>query len=153
MYDLAKSIAGSLAQVVTGTKIDSTLRERIDLWRERAAAMQEDMARLADDKRRLEDELSRLKEELARRPDPAVFLTYRGVLWRKEENGYGIDPHCPRCQVAMSQVPNEKRTMGITINPIVCSLCKFKAPFDYGEQLNIHEELIKKLGNHERISE
>jgi len=142
MFDLAKSIASALTQVATGAAVDSTLRERIQLWSERAAAMQEDIARHADEKKRLQEEVKVLKEELLKRPDPAIFVSHRGVLWRKEGAGFGMDPYCPRCLVAMAQMPMGKHVMGQTINPVECSLCRYRAPFDFGKQLDIHKSLI-----------
>ena len=113
------SFFGDLLQ---GVPVNSVLRERMQLAEQKLETLDDEAQRLRDQVGALRIENADLKKQVGELQIEHNFLTLRGVLWKKEEDGHYL-PYCPKCKLPFSTAPVHSPDF------FICTVCKFEPPF------------------------
>ena len=116
----------------------SAAKEKLVLQQDKYNALEAENEELKKKIRGLKETVTKLEKSVFQHVKIDPFIEDHGVLWKKGADG-SIDKiaYCPKCRVVMTPFPSG--------NPefIVCTQCKYRAPFQCMELDGIVRNVAK----------
>jgi hypothetical protein len=100
-------------------------KERLALFEDHLKEAEADKAELEKEVARLREDNAALRGQIVTQNAASRFTEHSSAFWKRDRDGrYEAIAYCPKCQLGMEQIKH-----GNVADKVVCSLCKFTAPF------------------------
>jgi hypothetical protein len=114
-------------------------RDALLSWQHDLDRLRQEKTELVNSNETLTERIADLEREIALMKDvPEGFISSSGVLWLVGAGG-SIEKlaYCPTCKLVMTPFPSDYP------EHLVCTVCKFKAPFEYSKLDQVWSEVTK----------